>query len=402
MSETLDDVKDVLELPEDVQKLANRLENVAKQGGTIADVFSKIGLLKPIARPFGEILFDVSDVVRKVEAKAKSLEIKFEPYKEKVVKAKDEVDKRKAALKEASDEVKALGDDISSANSRLDAADDFVQNFSGAPQFLVSSLNTGFSVADGAASIANTALEPINDGFQLIKDTAEELKDLVSIPEFQDLVNFKNQLDDIAGEFEFLQVPLAAVYDAAGPILDALSSIFSFFLAPLEAVLEAVLKATGIQDVVEEAKDYIRGLLPNADILDGIGDAITNALDTQFTEIFDVRLISPLDGLLDDITVGPFLPSLFGEASAGDDVIIANFKSPPNFNFFAGNGNDIMVGNDGRNIFELCLNLGDAHHQAARFSVSSFTTTPSLNLIPSMTFGNWFLPLRRSHFFDVA
>ena len=51
---------------------------------------------------------------------------------------------------------------------------------------------------------------------------------------------------------------------------------------------------------------------------------------------------------------------------------------------------------------ELCLNMGDAHHQAARFSVSSVTSTPSLNLIPSMTFGNWFLPLSRSHFFDAA
>jgi hypothetical protein len=37
---------------------------------------------------------------------------------------------------------------------------------------------------------------------------------------------------------------------------------------------------------------------------------------------------------------------------------------------------------------ELCLNLGDAHHQAARFSVSLVTSTPSLNLIPSITFGN--------------
>ena len=37
---------------------------------------------------------------------------------------------------------------------------------------------------------------------------------------------------------------------------------------------------------------------------------------------------------------------------------------------------------------ELCLNLGDAHSQAARFSVSVVTSTPSLNLIPSMTFGN--------------
>jgi hypothetical protein len=37
---------------------------------------------------------------------------------------------------------------------------------------------------------------------------------------------------------------------------------------------------------------------------------------------------------------------------------------------------------------ELCLNLGDARHQATRFMVSSVTSTPSLNLIPSMTFGN--------------
>jgi type IV secretion system protein VirD4 len=51
---------------------------------------------------------------------------------------------------------------------------------------------------------------------------------------------------------------------------------------------------------------------------------------------------------------------------------------------------------------ELCLNLGDALHQAARFSASSVASTPSLNLVPSMTFGNWFLPLRRSHFFDAA
>ena len=51
---------------------------------------------------------------------------------------------------------------------------------------------------------------------------------------------------------------------------------------------------------------------------------------------------------------------------------------------------------------ELCLNLGDARHQAAWFLVSAVTSTPSLNLIPSMTFGNWFLPLRRNHFFDAA
>nr|BAH89543.1 ISSpo9 transposase [uncultured bacterium] len=51
---------------------------------------------------------------------------------------------------------------------------------------------------------------------------------------------------------------------------------------------------------------------------------------------------------------------------------------------------------------ELCLDLGDAHFQAARLSASKFTSTPSLNLIPPITFGNWFLPLRRNHFLDAA
>ena len=46
-------------------------------------------------------------------------------------------------------------------------------------------------------------------------------------------------------------------------------------------------------------------------------------------------------------------------------------------------GSDLLFAVD-----ELCLNLGDAHHQAARFLVSLVTSTPSLNLIPSITFGN--------------
>jgi hypothetical protein len=42
----------------------------------------------------------------------------------------------------------------------------------------------------------------------------------------------------------------------------------------------------------------------------------------------------------------------------------------------------------GRDALELWLNLGDAHFQAARFSASLVGSTPSLNVIPSMTFGN--------------
>ena len=39
--------------------------------------------------------------------------------------------------------------------------------------------------------------------------------------------------------------------------------------------------------------------------------------------------------------------------------------------------------------------------QAARFSVS-FAATPSVNVTPSMTKGNWFAPFRRRHVFPAA
>jgi hypothetical protein len=45
------------------------------------------------------------------------------------------------------------------------------------------------------------------------------------------------------------------------------------------------------------------------------------------------------------------------------------------------------------NAVELCLNLGDAHHQAARFSASSVASTPSLNLVPSITLAQFALAM---------
>jgi Ca2+-binding RTX toxin-like protein/chaperonin cofactor prefoldin len=350
VSDVLGKIKSILEIPEKIGKVADQLESTAKSGGTVANVFSKIGILRPVAKPFGEVLFEVSDVVKKVEAKAKTLEIKFDPYKDMIEKAEKKIDAAKEKLEVAAENVENLGDDLNSVNSSLDAADDFVLNFGSVPA-LGSTLDTAFDVVDGAASVANTALVPINNGFEDVKEATEILKSLISIPQFQDLVNFQVEFESIASKLTFLQAPLAAVYDAAGPILDALSSIFSFFLAPLEAVLEAVLKATGIQDLVEDAKDVILDLLPNPNVLDGIADAVTSALDVQFTDIFENDLINPLDGLLDNILVDPFLPSLFGNATNGDDVIIARFDAPLNFNVFALGGDDIIVGNDGNNVF---------------------------------------------------
>lgn len=81
--------KDILELPGKIHDAADRLEKVAKSGGVIAEAFSKIGVLKVVARPFKEVLYEVSDTFKKIDNKAQELETKFKPYIEKMEKAED-------------------------------------------------------------------------------------------------------------------------------------------------------------------------------------------------------------------------------------------------------------------------------------------------------------------------
>jgi hypothetical protein len=46
--------------------------------------------------------------------------------------------------------------------------------------------------------------------------------------------------------------------------------------------------------------------------------------------------------------------------------------------------------------------LGDGADQAARFSDVVMTATPSVNVTPSMTIGNWFAPFSRRQVFAAA
>src|SRR4249920_1306361 len=51
---------------------------------------------------------------------------------------------------------------------------------------------------------------------------------------------------------------------------------------------------------------------------------------------------------------------------------------------------------------ELCGRLGDEADQAAWWAGILMTSMPFWNLIPAMTFGNWFSPFNRRHVFAAA
>lgn len=349
-ADVVDDVSDVLgytrkilSLPEKIHKAADKLHDIAESGGTMAKVFAKIGILKPIALPFKTVLFSVSDAVEKIETKAKALEIQFKPYVKALEKAEDKLDKLKYGLEVESVAIDRLSDRVGDVNETLDDAERFA-NSEIPNATLKNTINKVFPVVDAAALTANTALVPINDTMTDIETATADLRALLDLPDFQDLIDFADGLSEIEDALEFLQEPLSAIMDAAGPVLDALGSIFGFILKPLEFVLEAVLEATGIQGLIDDAADAVVSLLPDVGILDDIGKALTDALETKFGDILTNDITDPIDEILATLTVGPFLPSLLGAPTSGDDVLLGNPKETSGRSVDAGAGDDFIMG----------------------------------------------------------
>ena len=357
--ETVNDIlgtaKSVLELPGKIHDAAGRLEKVAKSGGVIAETFAKIGFLKVIARPFKEVLYEVSDTFKKIDDKAEELATKFKPYIDKMEKGEDLLTSLNETLVDEAAATKGLSGDISLVNDRLNNAQIFVLSSVNSPEALAikGRLTTLFSQIDQGASYANLALVPMNNIMQSVETAASDLRNLLDLPDFQMLIDFTDVIQDIEDALGVLAAPLSAVYDAVGPVLDALSSIFGFLLKPLEAVLDAVVEATGIKGLIDEAAAYVTSLLPDINVLDTIKDALANAMDVQFNLKLDIGIVDPLIDLLAKLNPTQFLPSVIGpvtdigeNGSDGNDMHLALFHGEGGEYVRPTTGDDLIIGGE--------------------------------------------------------
>ncbi len=353
VGEILGHAKSILELPGKIHDAAERLENIARGGGVIAEVFSNIGILKAVARPFKEVLYEVSDTFKKIDAKAQELATKFEPYIEKIEKGEDALEKITEILQDQAAATKDLSEDIGLVNDRLNGAKLFVESSVGGDQALAikAKLSRLFSQIDSGAVIATTALVPMNNVMEAVENAAGDLRNLLDLPDFQLLVDFNGVIQDIEDALGGLAAPLEAVYDAAGPVLDALGSIFGWVLKPLEALLDAVVEATGIKGLIDKAAAYITGLLPDYHVLDTIKDKLAGAFDVQFNVQLDLNILNPLDGLLAQLDPSRFLPSVIGPVTdvgqnggSGNDMHLALFHGTGGEFVRPTSGDDLIVG----------------------------------------------------------
>ncbi|MGB0438629.1 MAG: calcium-binding protein, partial [Paracoccaceae bacterium] len=346
--EIISDVRDILEIPKDIRKASKHLQKTADSGGAIAKVLAKVGVLKPIAKPFEKTMYEVSDTFKAIDKKAAELEIKFKPYIAKMKTAEKKLKKINKTLEKRADDTDDLADHVNEINARLNITKAVIDNPSvPLPDAIESRLTSIFGFVNSTAGVANSGLVPLNNTMEEIEDKVEDLRDVLSIPEFEGLIDFVNLLKSIQGSLAGLAAPLEAVYDAAGPVIDALGSIFGFILAPLEAVLDAVLEATGIEDLLDEAAAFILGLLPDISVLQNIADALQGALDVQFDTLFTLGISNPLDGLLAELDPSLFLagPGLgLGDPTTGDDIILGQFGSLVGDTIAASEGDDVIIG----------------------------------------------------------
>ncbi len=361
IGDAMGDVKKLLKLPGQIKTASNKLAKVTDAGEAIANVFSKIGVLKPIATPFKKILDTVGDQVKEIEQKAKNLETKFKPYIDKISDAQDVLKAKEAELKIEAAATHKLAVNLETVNVKLDGAKVFVLNplidndALGNPDPVVANikarLNDLFTRVDTASNAANAALVPINDGFQAIHDAADKLSAILSLPDFNIMVDFTAVLEEIQQTFSELAAPLVAVYDAAGPVLDALGSIFGFILKPLEFVLDAILEATGLNDLIHDAAAAILSAfepIPDFDLISlNLGKIFDFNIDINlpnFDNIFNLDLINPLQGILDQLQLPGFLSSVLGPATAGDDIHLGLLHGTGGESVPASDGDDLIIG----------------------------------------------------------
>ena len=343
-------IKQAMEIPGQIAKAAEELHKIAQAGGHTAEVFAKIGFLKPVANAFGDVVFVVDERVIEIGLKARDIDEKFKPYIEQLERAEERLERYEEKLKTAAENAENLADRMEDAGEKLDMMQDFIDNPDNEQvagidvpgiDALKDRMQQAINFLNTSAGFADTALGTVNDQIDGIRSAIDSLS--IDI-DFDLLRDFADLLTGVRDEFDFLSGPLTAVYDAVGPVLDAMDSIFGWVLAPLESVLESVVEATGIQDLIDEVGQQIVGLLPDLSILDVFDTNFDAQFTASWTTPWENLISNPLQGVLDGFEQPDFLDDILGPVSEQDDVFLGNFLSEGGETVAPSDGDDVIIG----------------------------------------------------------
>ena len=344
--EVVEDVRELLTVFKEVRQKAGSIESILNGLEDAANIAKKIG---PISRPAAaleDVFGQLGNVMGAIKSNAQTVENAVEPVRTNLGTLKDRMIDAEELLNKASVEV----GEFQSVVGEVDYAVDQMENFTGSPSTTIDDdVNVGGDEMrdrlNNVASPTNDLLSEIYDKYILVHSTIDPVKDLLdNIPSLNsiNLVHDLNaDLDKILDKIGILENPLndlAAVLDEVEWALDAAQFVYDNVVAP---VVDPIIEATGIQQLIDQVVDQLTALLPDGGILEDFLN-IDTEIEVDIPGIttpnlsYNAAFSSLFDGL-DDMFGGFNLSGIttnFDQFALGNLPVVAPSKGLP-FDFAA-------------------------------------------------------------------
>ena len=351
---TLSVVSGALFVLKQIDTNADRLEKVATGLQTVLKLVGKIGPLKGLTKPLGELLEAVENRAREVEASAEKLDSKFKPLSDAISIQKAIIGLQLVTLSESLDQIYSI-------KAGIDDAVDAVE------------LTPLPTQASAAVANANAVVKPVNDtaatitnAINVAENAAAAVANALSgiLSPAKAVIAIFNTIQDIVGSLDFLSGPLKAVQAVVRPIEWALDAIDFVFNAVVSPILDPILDALGVKKLIQGILDSIN--LPTiapfaaletelqklsdaiATLFDPLGDAIDDLADNTLGNLILGALNQPPDAngnlVIGDDDNTDDNPGTLLDALAGDDLVAGGLGDDT----LRGNaGNDVLIGGVG-------------------------------------------------------
>jgi Ca2+-binding RTX toxin-like protein len=341
----LDRLGYAIDVVDSINKKALEVENTTETLERVLSIVEKIGPLRSLARP-------LKQVIGTLEARAEDIRI--------AAARLDNILNPVDALLLASDPV--IAGAISTLQESVRQIDRVASGVADARQGLTAT----------AAHLPASFQAPINEASNTIQPTLERADDIAAAINLLNalegsfsasfnqvdlnidrLLLLASQVNQLFSLIEPLFAPLNEIAKAIEPVewaLDASEAVFNSVVSP---ILDPILKATGVEALMQRITDKIGALLPNPDILvpfENVANSIAGALGGPLNS-----LVAAVEDFKDDtigaIILGPVAttPGNASEFNVGDDD---NPNQDPGTALSALGGNDILAGGAGNDALQ--------------------------------------------------
>ena len=257
---------DVLELPSIALKLTQTVRSVADGIEKLADAVRDVPKLGAVAKVVADALDVLTDVLRTIENTLDGFVDRVEVIKENLEKVETTAEKVSEALERGgiANEVAGYAAQLISPIAH-DQYEDVDAAGGDTSQTLLHCLDM---LAGPYNSVVETIYAPIDATEQQLRDFLTTL----TLDSFEKLEGFIEDMGIIEKRLKPLKDPLediGAVLDdpTIQKALDAADYVYDAVVAP---VLDPILEATGIQNLIDKAADALLDLLPNTDFLNAV------------------------------------------------------------------------------------------------------------------------------------